>query len=54
MTPSGLPTWVRIGIGIVVWLGFLWYALVLGRRAHERGATGDLDEIDRGYSVPVV
>ena len=52
VTPSGLPTWARIGIGVTVWVGFLLYALVLGRRAHDRGATGDLDEIDRGYPSP--
>ena len=31
VTPSGLPTAVRIGIGALVWLAFLAYALVVGR-----------------------
>ena len=33
VTPSGLPTWARVGIGVVVWLAFLAYVAVLGGRA---------------------
>jgi uncharacterized membrane protein SpoIIM required for sporulation len=42
VTPSALPTSIRIGIGAAVWLLFLAYALVLGAAAHHRGETGDL------------
>lgn len=43
VTPSPLPTWARVGIGILAELVFLAYVFVLGRRAALRGATGDLD-----------
>jgi len=43
VTPSGLPTWVRIGIGLTAELALFAYVFVLGREAHHRGATGDLD-----------
>ena len=52
VTPSGLPTWARIGIGATAEVLFLLYALVLGRRAHLSGATGDLDEDLRGAAAP--
>jgi uncharacterized membrane protein SpoIIM required for sporulation len=42
VTPSGLPTPVRVGIGAVVWLAFMAYALGVGGAAHRRGETGDL------------
>jgi uncharacterized membrane protein SpoIIM required for sporulation len=43
VTPSGLPTWARIGIGIAAELAFFGYVFVLGRQAFHRGATGDID-----------
>jgi uncharacterized membrane protein SpoIIM required for sporulation len=43
VTPSGLPTWARIGIGITAELAFFAYVFVVGRQAHHRGATGDID-----------
>jgi uncharacterized membrane protein SpoIIM required for sporulation len=43
VTPSGLPTWARIGIGAVVEALFLTWVFVLGRRAARSGVTGDLD-----------
>jgi uncharacterized membrane protein SpoIIM required for sporulation len=43
VTPSGLPTWARIGIGITAELAFFTYVFVLGRQAFRRGATGDID-----------
>jgi uncharacterized membrane protein SpoIIM required for sporulation len=43
VTPSGLPTWARIGIGITAETAFLTYVFVLGRQAFHRGATGDID-----------
>ncbi len=42
VTPSPLPTWGRIGVGVVVLALFLAYAGVLGRRAARAGETGDL------------
>ena len=42
VTPSGLPTWARIGIGLAAEAAFLGYALVLGRAAAARGVTGDV------------
>lgn len=43
VTPSPLPTWARVGIGILAEAVFLAYVFVLGRDAHRRGHTGDLD-----------
>ena len=43
VTPSGLPTWARVGIGITAEVAFFAYVFVLGRQAYHRGATGDLD-----------
>ncbi|MBE7188198.1 stage II sporulation protein M [Jatrophihabitans endophyticus] len=53
VTPSGLPTWARIGIGAVAELGFLTYVIVLGRRGVRAGLTGDLAEGERGAALPV-
>ncbi len=44
VTPSGLPTWARIGIGVLAELCFLAYVFVLGRNAVLRGHTGDVDD----------
>ncbi len=43
VTPSGLPTWARVGIGALAEALFLAYVFVLGRAAVRRGHTGDLD-----------
>ncbi len=43
VTPSPLPTWARIAIGILAELAFLGYVFVLGRAAWRRGHTGDID-----------
>jgi uncharacterized membrane protein SpoIIM required for sporulation len=48
VTPSGLPTWARIGIGLVAEAGFLAYVFVVGRSAHRAGVTGDLAGRDVG------
>jgi uncharacterized membrane protein SpoIIM required for sporulation len=50
VTPSPLPTWARIGIGVAAELGFLWVVFVLGRRAVQAGVTGDLE--DRPDTLP--
>ena len=53
VTPSGLPTWARVGIGVLVEAAFFAYVFTVGRWAHHRGETGDLAEADRGYAAPV-
>jgi uncharacterized membrane protein SpoIIM required for sporulation len=53
VTPSGLPTWARVGIGVLAEVGFLAYVWVLGRRAVRAGETGDLEEDLRGDYAPV-
>lgn len=53
ITPSGLPTWARVGIGIALEVTFLALMFVLGRRAARAGETGDLAEALRGDSLPV-
>ncbi|MFD4970544.1 stage II sporulation protein M [Streptomyces sp. NPDC058424] len=52
VTPSGLPTWARIGIGIVAELAFLAYVYVLGGRAARAGGTGDVALTERSATVP--
>jgi uncharacterized membrane protein SpoIIM required for sporulation len=52
VTPSGLPTWARIAIGAVVWLAFLTYVVVLGRRADRVGDLGDV--VDPGAVTEVL
>ncbi|MCG7607427.1 MULTISPECIES: stage II sporulation protein M [Mycobacterium] len=44
VTPSPLPTWMRIGIGILAELAFLGYVIHFGRKAVRAGETGDLDD----------
>lgn len=52
VTPSGLPTWARVGIGVVAELAFLGYVVGLGRRALRAGETGDVAEAGRGDTLP--
>ncbi|MFF9277500.1 stage II sporulation protein M [Streptomyces griseosporeus] len=52
VTPSGLPTWARITIGIAAELLFLAYVYVLGGRAARAGDTGDLGAPERSATVP--
>jgi len=53
VTPSGLPTWSRITIGVVAEAAFLAYVFVLGRRAVAAGYTGDIAEHLREDPVAV-
>ena len=53
VTPSGLPTWARVGIGVLAELLFLTYVWVLGRRAVRAGETGDLEPGLAGDLAPV-
>lgn len=43
VTPSGLPTWARIGIGVLAEVAFLGYVWVLGGRAARSGEVGDVE-----------
>jgi uncharacterized membrane protein SpoIIM required for sporulation len=52
VTPSGLPTWARITIGVVAELAFLTYVYVLGGRAARAGETGDVEAAERSATVP--
>lgn len=47
VTPSGLPTWARIAVGVSAFAAFWAYALLLGRAAAARGYTGAFGEHDR-------
>ncbi|MFF0228204.1 stage II sporulation protein M [Streptomyces sp. NPDC004629] len=53
ITPSGLPTWARIGIGIAAELAFLAYVFVLGGRAARAGDMGDLETFERSATAPM-
>ncbi|NBM21058.1 stage II sporulation protein M [Streptomyces sp. GC420] len=53
VTPSGLPTWSRIGIGVTAEAAFVAYVYVLGGRAARAGETGDVEEADRSDQLPV-
>ena len=52
VTPSGLPTAARVGIGVLAELLFLAYVFGPGRRAHLAGVTGDLRDGAVGDVVP--
>lgn len=52
VTPSGLPTWGRITIGITAELAFLAYVYVLGGRAVRAGDRGDIDPTERSAELP--
>lgn len=51
VTPSPLPTWARLAIGVLAEALFFAYVFVLGRRAHLAGETGDLSVEDQGARV---
>jgi hypothetical protein len=53
VTPSSLPAWLRVAIGVVCFLAFLALVLVRGRAAYRAGITGDLDEELVGDRVAV-
>jgi uncharacterized membrane protein SpoIIM required for sporulation len=52
VTPSPLPTWLRIGIGVLAEALFLVWVFVFGRRAVNAGITGDLRDDLRGDEAP--
>lgn len=47
ITGAPLPTWFRVGVGVVAEVTFLSYAIILGRNAAAAGYTGHLDEATR-------
>jgi len=54
VTPSPLPTWARITIGVIAFVTFLAYVLFFGRRAARAGETGDLEAGMREDLAPTV
>ena len=46
VTPSGLPVALRVGIGAIVWLLFMAYALGIGSAAHHRATQDDPDLVE--------
>lgn len=44
VTPSPLPTFVRVGIGVVAEAAFLGYVVYFGRRAAKAGESGDIED----------
>jgi uncharacterized membrane protein SpoIIM required for sporulation len=54
VTPSPLPTWARVAIGVVAEVLFLAWVYGPGRRAHLAGRTGDLVDDLRGDVLPAV
>ncbi|MDK0519821.1 stage II sporulation protein M [Streptomyces sp. ML-6] len=53
VTPSGLPTWGRVAIGIGAELAFLAYVYILGGRAARAGESGDVEAAERSAELPV-
>lgn len=53
VTPSPLPTWLRVGIGVAALGGFFVYVWTLGRRAYKAGEYGDVEGADRESTDPV-
>lgn len=53
VTPSGLPTWARIAIGIAAEVAFLAYVYILGGRASRSGDAGDIAAAERSAELPV-
>jgi uncharacterized membrane protein SpoIIM required for sporulation len=52
VTPSTLPTMVRIAIGLIAFVAFLAYIVLLGSRAAAANATPDLDPDLREAEAP--
>jgi uncharacterized membrane protein SpoIIM required for sporulation len=44
VTPSPLPTFARVGIGVIAEVAFLSYIVYFGRRAVKAGESGDMEE----------
>src|SRR5690625_6923991 len=53
VTPSSLPTAIKITLGALALAGYWFYVVFLGPRAVAEGETGDLSEHEAGASVLV-
>jgi uncharacterized membrane protein SpoIIM required for sporulation len=49
ITGRGVPTGLRVGIGVLAELVFVGWIVVQGRAATRRGVTGEMGELDRGW-----
>jgi hypothetical protein len=47
VTPSGMPTALRVGVGVSVLVAFGTYVTLLGQRAERLGLSGLLNELTR-------
>ena len=55
MTPSGLPTWARVAIGVVAEAAFFAYVFVVGAGGLPSGDTADVSRAARrAIRAPVV
>ncbi|MBW3084669.1 hypothetical protein KEM60_00858 [Austwickia sp. TVS 96-490-7B] len=52
VTPSSLPTAIRVGIGVLAEVLFLTYVFTVGRWAAHRGIDGDVGADHSGYVAP--
>ncbi|MGB3185969.1 MAG: stage II sporulation protein M [Ornithinimicrobium sp.] len=52
LTPSPLPTWARVSIGVLSLVLFFGYVFTLGRWAVARGKTGDVDDAMLSAQAP--
>jgi uncharacterized membrane protein SpoIIM required for sporulation len=49
VTGRGVPTGLRVAIGVLVEVVFVGWIVVQGRAATRRGVTGEIGELDRGW-----
>ena len=54
VTPSSMPWWLKIVIGVIACAAFWAYVFVAGRAATAEGATGDVDGDFATDAAPVV
>lgn len=52
VTPAAVPIPVKLGFGMLVWLGFLAYLVGYGSVAIQAGESADVDPLDRPASLP--
>ncbi|MEU8842430.1 stage II sporulation protein M [Streptomyces roseus] len=52
VTPSALPTWARVTVGVAAECLFLAYVYVLGGRAARAGEAGDVEAADQTATLP--
>jgi uncharacterized membrane protein SpoIIM required for sporulation len=51
VTPLAVPVLLKLAFGTAVWVAFLAYVVTLGGRAAGRGASADVDPLDRPAAV---